>query len=117
MNLRICLNLFLKFRYLFKGLRKAYISPSDWGRYELRNTVDLGVGNIKGPAYVLDGGTRGEGPKGDDLANGIPPVQVDNVIDNLSTSPNAEVDINVGERLATGVEESFKDEVVLQGVD
>ena len=57
------------------------------------------------------------GPKRDDLADRVAAVQTGDVIDDVASATDAEVDIDVRQRDAAGVEKPLEEEVVLERID
>ncbi len=87
------------------------------GRDHLGDPVDLGERDLEDPADVPDGGPGGHRPEGDDLADVLLAVLLRDVFDHLLPAPGAEVDVDVGQADALGVEEALEEEVVLDRVD
>ena len=84
---------------------------------ELTDLVTLIVRNVQGPGTVLDDGLCLQGSEGTDLAHPVLAVVLGNILDYLTSSFEAEVDIEIRHRYAFGVEEPLEEEVVLDRVD
>src|ERR1700716_4182831 len=84
---------------------------------ELRDLDDDAVGNLEPAACVADGCARGHRPEGDDLGDAIRAVLLAHVVDDAFSSVDGEVDVDVGHRLAAGVEEPPEEQVVADRVD
>src|SRR5215207_6541187 len=116
-NLRIGLHLAPEFRYLFKCLGQTNVAATDWRRDEFGDLFDLGVRHLERPADILDRGLRSKCSEGDDLADGVAAVQPSNVIDNVTSTADAEVDIDVGHRDAPRVKKPLEEKIVLERID
>ena len=62
---------------------------------------------------VAHDGARLHRAEGDDLRDVLAAVLAGDVVDDLAAPPLAEVDVDVGQRHALGVEEPLEDQVVL----
>ena len=56
-------------------------------------------------------------PEGDDLGDVLAAVLLRDVLDDLAAAALAEVDVDIGQRHALGVEEALEDQVVLDRID
>jgi hypothetical protein len=91
-------------------------------RHELRDAVDVAVGQPHHPPDVADRRARLELAEGDDLrdALALDPLAVvlaGDVADHLVAAPHAEVDVDVGHRHLLGIQEALEDDVVLDRID
>src|SRR6185369_3610333 len=110
-NLRIGVHLAPELRYLFKCLIKTHVATPNGRRDELRNLLDLGIWHFECAADVLDGSFRGERSERDDLADRVATIEVGDVVDDVAATTDAEVNIDVGHRHATGIEEALEQQV------
>jgi hypothetical protein len=84
---------------------------------ELRDAVGLGEREVEDAADVLDGRLPLQRPERDDLRDAVGAVLLAHVADHLVAPDEAEVDVDVGHRLALGVEEALEEEPVLDRVE
>ena len=66
---------------------------------------------------VADDGLRLHRPERDDLRDVLAAVLARDVVDDLAAAALAEVDVDVGQRDALGVEEALEDQVELERID
>ena len=66
---------------------------------------------------VADDGSRLHRAEGDDLRDVLAAVLARDVLDDLAAAAFAEVDVDVGQRHALGIEEALEDQVVLDRID
>ena len=99
------------------GLERLVDRGIELVRDQLRDPVDLAVGDVERPPHVPDHALGGHGAEGDDLTDVVPPVLVGDVADHLRPAVHAEVHVDVGRGDALGVEEALEEQVVLQRVD
>src|SRR6185503_1745771 len=116
-NLRVGFHLALEFRYLFKCLVETDVASTNRRWDELGDSINLSVGHLESAPDVLDRSLRSEGPKGDDLADRVATVQTGDVVDDVASTADTEVDIDVGQRHATGVQEPLEEQVILEWID
>ena len=83
----------------------------------LGDAIDVGVGHVHRAADVADHRLRLHRAEGDDLRDVLAAVFCGDVVDHLAAAPLAEVDVDIGQRHALGVEEALEDQVVVQRVD
>ena len=83
----------------------------------LGDAIGVGVRNLHHARDVADDGPRLHGPEGDDLRDVLAAVLAGDVIDDLATAALAEVDVDIRQRHALGVEETLEDQVVLDRID
>ena len=86
-------------------------------RDRLRDAVGVGVRNVHHPGDVAHDRARLHRPERDDLRDVLAAVLVRDVLDHFAAPPLAEVDVDVGQRHALGVEEALEDQVVLDRID
>ena len=86
-------------------------------RHQLGNTVHRAVGHVQNAAYVADGSTRRHRTEGHDLRHMVGAVLADHIVDDLLTALVTEIDVKVRHRDALRVQEAFKQQIVLDGVD
>ena len=83
----------------------------------LRHLVDVGERHLEHAAHVPHHGLRLHRPERDDLRHVLAAVLPGDVLDDLAAPPLAEVDVDIGQRDALGVEEALEDEVEVDRVD
>ena len=86
-------------------------------RDELGDPVGLGERHVQHARHVPDHRLRLHRAEGDDLRDVLAAVLARHVLDDLAAPPLAEVDVDVGQRHALGVQEALEDEVELDRVD
>ena len=69
------------------------------------------------PGDVAHDGARLHRAERDDLGDVLAAVLLRHVLDDLAAAPLAEVDVDVGQRHALGIEEALEDEVVFDRID
>ena len=84
---------------------------------ELGYPVHILIRHAHHPAYIAHGGPGGHGAEGHDLGHMVTAILFVDVIDDLLPALVAEVYVKVGHGNTFRVEESFKDEVITNGVD
>jgi hypothetical protein len=82
----------------------------------LRDGVERGHWDAQHTPHILDDGTAGERPKGDDLRYGALPVAPAHVVDDQVALVVAEVHINIGHGDPLWVQEALKEQIVAQRV-
>ena len=85
-------------------------------RDQLGDAVTEGVAHVHGPAHVADHRPCGHGAEGRDLADRIAAVAVLHVVDHPVAVGLAEVHVEVGHGNPFGVQETFKQQVVVDGI-
>src|SRR6185295_8173721 len=113
LNRGVRLNLLPQLGNLFERLSETDVSPANGRRDHLGDAVDFGVGHFQGAAHVLDRGPGSKRSEGDDLADGLAPIEIGDVVDDVAAPADAKIDIDVGHGNATRVEETLEDEVIL----
>ena len=83
----------------------------------LGNPVGLAVGHPENPGHIPHHRFGLHFAKGDDLADSVLAILPLHVVDDLPPALLAEVDVDVGHRDAVGVEETFKQEVVVERIN
>ena len=83
----------------------------------LRDLVDVGERHFQHAADVAHHRLRLHRPEGDDLGDVLAAVLAGDVLDHLAAAPLAEVDVDVGQRHALGVEEALEDQIEVDRVD
>ena len=86
-------------------------------RDRLRDLVGVGVGDVHHARHVADDGPRLHRAEGDDLRDVLAAVLARDVLDDLAAAAFAEIDVDVGQRHALGIEEALEDQVVLDRID
>ena len=86
-------------------------------RDQLRDLVDDAVGNVEDATGVADGRTGHHRAERDDLGDPVSAVLVGHVVDHAVATVDGEVDVDVGHRLPTRVEETLEQELVADRVD
>ena len=86
-------------------------------RNRLGDAVDVGVRHVHDAADVADDGRGLHRAEGDDLRDVLAAVLARDVVDHLAAPPLAEVDVDIGQRHALGVEEALEDQVVVERID
>ena len=104
----------LERRVLLERLVERHVER---GRNRFGDLVGVGVGNVHDARDVAHDCPRLHRPEGDDLRDVLAAVLARDVVDDLAAPALAEVDVDVGQRHALGVEEALEDEVVLDRVD
>ena len=84
---------------------------------QLRDLVDLAVGDLEDAARVAHGRPGHHRPERDDLGDAVAPVLLGDVVDDAVAAGDREVDVHVGHRLAARVQEALEEEVVADRVD
>ncbi len=92
---------------LFDGQREVRLI-----RNQLGERVGLRGSETERAADVLDGRARFHRPERHDLADGLAPVFLPDVLDHLAAPLEAEVHVDVGHRDAFRIEEALEQEVV-----
>ena len=87
------------------------------GGNHLGDAIDFGVGNVHGAAGILDRRLGRHGAEGDDLRHLVAAVLLGDVVDDLAAAVHAEVDVDVGQADALGIEEALEQQLVLQRID
>ena len=102
-------------------LLQLFVGTVGVGRHVLWNELCEQIGGGGRIAHhssdILDGRFRGHGTVGDDMGNVCGTVTLGDVVEYRFAAVVIEVNINIGERDTVGVEESFEEEVVFQGVN
>ncbi len=83
----------------------------------LGDVVDVGVRHVERAADVAHHGLRLHRPERDDLRHVLAAVLPRDVVDHLAAAPLAEVDVDIGQRHALGVEEALEDQVEVDRID
>ena len=86
-------------------------------RDQLGDLVDVGERHVEDAADVADHGLRLHRPEGDDLGDVLAAVLAGDVVDDLAAAALAEVDVDIRQRDALGVEEALEDQVELDRID
>ena len=86
-------------------------------RHRLGDPVGVGVRDVHDAGDVADDGARLHRPERDDLGDVLAAVLAGDVVDDLAAAALAEVDVDVGQRHALGIEEALEDQVVLDRID
>ncbi len=83
----------------------------------LGDLVDVGERHLEDAADVADHRLRLHRPEGDDLRDLLASVFLRDVVDHLAAAPLAEIDVDIRQRDAVGIQEALEDEVVVDRVD
>ncbi len=86
-------------------------------RDRLGDAVGVGVRDVHHARDVAHHRARLHRPERDDLRDVLAAVLPRDVLDHLAAAALAEVDVDVGQRHALGIEEALEDEVVLDRID
>ena len=86
-------------------------------RNHLRDLVDFGVCHFQAAASVLDHAAGRHGSEGNDLRDVFPSVLLRNVIDDGTPAIHTEIDVDIRQRDAFGIQETFEEQAVLKRVD
>ncbi len=87
------------------------------GGHGLGDLVGVGVRDVHDARDVAHDRPCFHRPEGDDLRHVLASVLARHVVDDLAAPALAEVDVDVGQRHALGIEEALEDEVVLDRID
>src|SRR5213594_917582 len=85
-------------------------------RNQFGDSVDFRIGHLQAPARISNDATRSHGTESDDLRNILAPVLFGHVIDNSSPPVHAEIDIDIRQRYALGIEKTLEEKSVLQRI-
>ena len=83
----------------------------------LGDPIDVGVRHVERPPDVAHHRLRLHRPEGDDLRDVLAPVLPRDVVDDFAAAALAEVDVDIGQRHALGVEEALEEQVELERID
>ncbi len=114
LHLRVVLLHLLEHRVLLERLVEGHVQCR---RDLLGDLVHLREGPLEDAADVLDDGLGLHRAEGDDLRDVLAAVLARDVLDDLAAAPFAEVDVDIGQRHALGVEEALEDQVEVDRVD
>jgi len=115
--LALALAQLLQPRLELERLLERMVFPLDGRRIELRDAVGLAERELQDPADVLDRRLPLERPERDDAGDAILAVLLAHVADHLVAALVAEVDVDVGHRAPTGIQEALEEQVVRQRVE
>ena len=104
----------LERRAFFERLGEGHVERR---RHRLGDPVGVGVGDVHDPGHVAHHRPRLHRAESDDLGDVGAAVLLGDVLDDLAAPPLAEVDVDVGQRHALGVQEALEDQVVLDRID
>ena len=106
---------FFKFGNGFKRLLKRDVFP--WNRRNhLRETIHLTKRHIEHTTHVAHHGLSAQGTKGGNLTHGVSTIGILHVLNRTVTVVLAKVHVKVRHGHTFWVQETFKKEVVLQGI-
>ena len=114
LDLRVAVLQLPEGRRLLHGLLERHVERRG---DQLGDLVGIGQGNVERARDVAHGGLGLHRPERDDLRDVLAAVAPRDVLDDLPAPPLAEVDVDVGQRHALGIQEALEDEVVLERVD
>src|SRR6185503_11748107 len=117
LNCGVSVHFPFELRYLLKRLAQAHVATPHGWRDHLGDSVNLRVRHLQRPAHVFNRRLRGEGSERDDLADGVATVEPRDMVDDVASTADAEVDVDVRHRDAAGVEKALEQEVVLERID
>ena len=86
-------------------------------RDRLGDAVGIRVRDVHHAGDVAHDGARLHRPERDDLRDVLAAVLARDVLDHFAAPPLAEVDVDVGQRHALGIQEALEDQVVLDRID
>ena len=81
------------------------------------DAIHFPVRQVHGASHVLDRGLGGHGSKRNDLRDIRTPVFRGDVLDDVATTPLAEIDVDIRHRDAFGIEKAFEQQIVLERID
>ncbi len=84
---------------------------------QLRHAVDFGNGHLHDAAHVSHRRLGLHGPERDDLRHVLAAVLLGDVGDHLAATPFAEVDVDIWQRHAVGIQEPLEVQVEVQRID
>ena len=114
LHLRVAALQLLEARALLERLVERHVERR---RDQLGDLVDVGERHVEHAPDVAHHGLRLHRPEGDDLGDVLAAVLARDVVDDLAAAALAEVDVDVGQRDALGVEEALEEQVELDRVD
>src|ERR1019366_5752354 len=119
-----CVNQFLGLRFVLVGggqrgrvFQSLVDGDVQGGGDHLPNAIHLGVGNVHGAARIFNRRLGRHGPEGDDLRHIVPSILLGYVVDDLGATVHAEVNVDVGQADALGIEEALEQQLVLQWIN
>ena len=86
-------------------------------RYEARQMIGHGDRHLLDARHVLDHHLGGHGAVGDDVAHTVGAVLILHPFDDACTAVVVEVGIDIGQRDTVGIEKTFEQQIVLDGVN
>ena len=101
-------------RHFFERLVERHVER---GRNELGHAIDIGKRNVERPAHVAHDGSCLHRPERDDLRHVLAAIFLRDVLDDLAAPALAEIDVDIGQRHALGIQEALEDQVVIQRID
>src|SRR5262245_31303022 len=116
-NLLVGVNQILEVRILLDRVINRDIAATNRRRNHLGDLLNFGVGHLKRPSYILDHSPRRHRSEGDDLSDILSAIQIADVIDDVGTPANAEVNINIWHSYAFRVKESLEEQIVLNWIN
>ena len=90
---------------------------ADLERNQLGDAVDVAVRHAERAADVAHHGARGHRAVGRDLRDALAAVALADVVDDAVAAVDAEIDVEVRQRHALGIQESFEQQVVGERVE
>ena len=105
---------FAKTRLGFHGIVERDIQ--DVG-HQFGEALHVGEAHVQRAAHVFDRGARGHGVEGDDLRHLFAAVFLGDVLDHFAAPVHAEIDIDIGQADALGIQEALEQQAVLQRID
>src|ERR1035437_3049986 len=85
--------------------------------HQLGEALHVREAHVQHAAHIFDGGARGHGVEGDDLRHLLAAVFLSDVLDDFAAPVHAEIDIDIGQADALGIQEALEQQAVLQRID
>ena len=83
----------------------------------LGDPIDIGIRHVERAPHVPHHRLRLHRPEGDDLRDVLAAVLPRDVVDDLAAASLAEVDVDIGQRDALGIQEALEDQVEVERID
>ncbi len=102
-----------QFLFLLQRLVQRH---ADFHRNQLGDLVDEAVGVAEHAADVAHHRLGGQGAVGDDLRDAVAAIFVGHILDDPVASLHAEIDVEIRHRHAFGIQKSFEQQIMLDGI-